>query len=150
MRIGLFRRAGRLDLRNHRKIAVIDGRIAYAGSQNLVDSTFKAGLTYEELNVRLAGPIALELQAVFAEDWYVDTGEFLGEDRYVPDPEVQGERRGAGVAERTGLPSREQPAAHRVADPRRESARVHHDALSGARRCAACRRSRPRRCAAST
>jgi len=90
MRVGLFRRAGRLDLRNHRKIVVIDGRVAYAGSQNLVDSTFKPGLTYEELNVRLAGPIALELQAVFAEDWYVETGEFLGEDRYVPDPDVQG------------------------------------------------------------
>src|SRR5208283_3882124 len=84
-------RARRLDLRNHRKIAVIDGRIAYTGSQNLVDSTFKAGLTYEELNVRLAGPIALELQAVFAEDWYVDTGEHLGEDRYVPNPEVRGD-----------------------------------------------------------
>jgi cardiolipin synthase len=90
MRVGLFHRAGRLDLRNHRKIVVIDGRVAYAGSQNLVDSTFKPGLTYEELNVRLAGPIALELQAVFAEDWYVETGEFLGEDRYVPDPDVQG------------------------------------------------------------
>jgi cardiolipin synthase len=91
MRIGIFRRAGRLDLRNHRKIAVIDGRIGYTGSQNLVDAEFKAGLTYEELNVRLAGPIALELQAVFAEDWYVETGEFLGEARYVPDPEVQGD-----------------------------------------------------------
>jgi cardiolipin synthase len=90
MRIGLFRRAGRLDLRNHRKIAVIDGRVAYTGSQNLVDAAFKPGLTYEELNVRLAGPIALELQAVFAEDWYVETGEFLGDARYVPEPEVRG------------------------------------------------------------
>jgi len=91
MRIGLFRRAGRLDLRNHRKIVVIDGRIGYTGSQNLVDAQFKPDLTYEELNVRLAGPIALELQAVFAEDWYVETGEFLGDARYVPDPEVQGD-----------------------------------------------------------
>jgi len=90
MRVRLFRRAGRLDLRNHRKIAVIDGAIAYAGSQNLVDSTFKPGLTYEELNVRLTGPIALELQAVFAEDWYLETGEFLGDPRYVPDPQVEG------------------------------------------------------------
>jgi cardiolipin synthase A/B len=99
MRVGLFRRAGRLDLRNHRKIAVIDGCIGYAGSQNLVDSTFKPGLTYEELNVRLIGPVALELQAVFAEDWYIETGEFLGDPRYVPDPEVAG-----GVAAQT-LPS---------------------------------------------
>ena len=90
MRVGLFKRAGRLDLRNHRKIAVIDGRIAYTGSQNLVDANFIAGLTYEELNVRLTGPVALELQAVFAEDWYVETGEFLGDPRYAPDPQVAG------------------------------------------------------------
>ena len=91
MRVGFFRRAGRLDLRNHRKIAVIDGAIGYTGSQNLVDSTFKPGLTYEELNVRLTGPVALELQAVFAEDWYLETGEFLGDPRYVPDPQVVGD-----------------------------------------------------------
>lgn len=91
MRVGVFRRAGRLDLRNHRKIVVIDGCIAYTGSQNLVDSTFKLGLTYEELNVRLVGPVALELQAIFAEDWYIETGEFLGDARYVPDPRVAGD-----------------------------------------------------------
>ena len=91
MRVGLLRRAGRLDLRNHRKIAVIDGRIGYTGSQNLVDAAFKPGLTYEELNVRLVGPVALELQAVFAEDWYIETGEFLGDARYVPDPQVAGD-----------------------------------------------------------
>ncbi len=91
MRVGLFRRkTGRIDLRNHRKIAVIDGAIAYTGSQNLVDSTFKPGLDYEELNVRMEGPIALELQAVFAEDWYLETGEFLGERRYFPDPRIAG------------------------------------------------------------
>ena len=92
MRVGFFRRrTGRIDLRNHRKIAVIDGRIAYIGSQNLVDATFKRGLTYEELNVRLSGPIALELQAVFVEDWYVETGETLGDLRYFPDPRIAGD-----------------------------------------------------------
>jgi cardiolipin synthase A/B len=91
MRVGLFRRnTGRIDLRNHRKIAVIDGAIGYTGSQNLVASTFKPGLDYEELNVRLAGPIALELQAVFAEDWYLETGEFLDDQRYFPEPRIQG------------------------------------------------------------
>ncbi len=91
MRVGLFRRkTGRIDLRNHRKIAVIDSAIAYTGSQNLVDSTFKPGLDYEELNVRLEGPIALELQAVFAEDWYLETGEYLGDSRYFPEPRMAG------------------------------------------------------------
>jgi cardiolipin synthase len=92
MGVGFFRRrTGRIDLRNHRKIAVIDGRIAYTGSQNLVDATFKRGLTFEELNVRLSGPIALELQAVFVEDWYAETGEALGDPRYFPEPRITGE-----------------------------------------------------------
>ncbi len=91
MRVGFFRRhTGRIDLRNHRKIAVIDGEIGYVGSQNLIDSTFKRGLTYEELNVRLTGPIVLELSAVFADDWYVETNEFLGELRYFPEPRITG------------------------------------------------------------
>jgi cardiolipin synthase len=55
--IGLFRwRSARLDLRNHRKIAVIDGRVAYTGSQNLVAADFKEGITYEELMLRVTGP----------------------------------------------------------------------------------------------
>ena len=92
MRVGFFRRhTGRIDLRNHRKIAVIDGDIGYIGSQNLIDSTFKRGLTYEELNVRLCGPIVLELQAVFADDWYVEVDEFLGEARYFPDARIAGD-----------------------------------------------------------
>jgi cardiolipin synthase len=91
MRVGFFRRhTGRIDLRNHRKIAVIDGDVGYIGSQNLIDSTFKRGLTYEELNVRLCGPIVLELQAVFADDWYVEVDEFLGDSRYFPEPRIAG------------------------------------------------------------
>jgi cardiolipin synthase A/B len=91
LRVGFFRRhTGRIDLRNHRKVAIIDGRIGYTGSQNLVDATFKAGLTYEELNVRVSGPIALEMQAVFAEDWYVETGELLDNARYFPIPDLDG------------------------------------------------------------
>ena len=92
MRLGFFGRTGRLDLRNHRKLVVVDGRIGYTGSQNLVDSTFRKGLDYEELNVRVAGPVALELQAVFAEDWYIETGEFLGEPRYFPGAASSAER----------------------------------------------------------
>jgi cardiolipin synthase len=47
---GLLRfKRSRMDLRNHRKIAVIDGHIGYTGSQNLVNADFKKGLTFEEL-----------------------------------------------------------------------------------------------------
>jgi len=80
----------RLDLRNHRKIAVIDGRVGYTGSQNLIAANFKEGLTFEELMVRLTGPIVLELQFVFAADWFLETGEVLGGEEEFPGPQIVG------------------------------------------------------------
>lgn len=83
----LFRRG---DLRNHRKIAVIDGRIGYTGSQNLISPTFKAGITYEELVVRVTGPIVLELQFVFISDWHLETKEVLDSEEIFPEPTATG------------------------------------------------------------
>ena len=72
--LGFFRRkAARLDLRNHRKIAVLDGRIAYVGSQNIVDADFKRGIVYEELAARVTGPVVYELQAVLLADRFFET-----------------------------------------------------------------------------
>jgi cardiolipin synthase len=89
--VGFFRRRkARLDLRNHRKIAVMDGRIAYTGSQNLVAACFKAGIIYEELVVRLTGPAVLELQYIFAADWFLETNEVLQSERVFPAPEIAG------------------------------------------------------------
>ncbi len=82
---GLFRRRmTRVDLRNHRKIVVIDGTIGYVGSQNLIDSKFIAGLCYEELVARVQGPAAWQLQYIFASDWYLDGEELLDDPRYFP------------------------------------------------------------------
>ena len=73
---GFFRRnTARFDLRNHRKIAVIDGRIGYTGSQNLVNPEFVAEYPNEELLARLTGPVVAQLQAVFLADHYFETGE---------------------------------------------------------------------------
>jgi cardiolipin synthase len=80
----------RLDLRNHRKIAVIDGRIGYTGSQNLVAAKFKEGITYEELMVRVTGAVVLDLQYVFAADWFLETSEVLDGEGEFPCPEVAG------------------------------------------------------------
>jgi cardiolipin synthase len=88
---GIFRRrSARRDLRNHRKLAVIDGRIGYTGSQNLVDPVFKPGLTYEEMVVRVTGPIVLELQYVFIGDWFLETEELLDRPELFPDPALTG------------------------------------------------------------
>lgn len=66
------RKAVRLDLRNHRKIAVIDGQIGYVGSQNIVDPDANRGLTNEELVARLTGPVVRQLQAVLLADRYYE------------------------------------------------------------------------------
>jgi len=70
-------RRARADLRNHRKIAVIDGRLAHIGSQNIVDRNFRRGVVNDELVARVEGPAAAAVAAVFASDWYLETREAL-------------------------------------------------------------------------
>jgi cardiolipin synthase len=81
----------RMDLRNHRKIAVIDGHVGYTGSQNIVNADFKKGITYEELVVRVTGPVVLGLQFVFVADWYLESDELLDTPAVFPEPEVTGD-----------------------------------------------------------
>ena len=72
----------RLDLRNHRKIAIIDGCIAYTGSQNIADAEFAVKRKFGpwvDAMVRIAGPAVRDLQRLFVEDWYMDTDEALDE-----------------------------------------------------------------------
>ena len=68
---------GRIDLRNHRKIVVIDDRITYCGSQNCADPEFRVKPKYApwvDALIRFEGPIARQNQHVFVGDWmtYVD------------------------------------------------------------------------------
>ena len=83
--VGLFRRKGeRFDLRNHRKIAVIDGAIGYLGSQNIADSNFVENYPNEEFVVRLTGPVVSQLQATFLGDHYLETEETLDREELFP------------------------------------------------------------------
>jgi cardiolipin synthase len=68
-------RAIRLDLRNHRKIAVIDGKVGYVGSQNIVNPDANQRLTNEELVARASGPVVRQLQSLFLADRYYETGD---------------------------------------------------------------------------
>jgi cardiolipin synthase len=70
----------RIDLRNHRKIGVIDGQIGYTGSNNLADAAFAPKAKFApwvDCSVRIDGPAVKELQVLFLEDWYMETDEFL-------------------------------------------------------------------------
>lgn len=77
----------RPDLRNHRKIVVIDGVIGYTGSQNIVQKNYhrKDELYYEELVMRVQGPVVWQMAAVFRTDWYAETRAFLASDA-IPAP----------------------------------------------------------------
>lgn len=69
----------RPDLRNHRKVVTIDQSIGYTGSQNLVARGYhrKDEIVYDELVVRMTGPIVYQLSAVFAADWWAETKQGL-------------------------------------------------------------------------
>ncbi len=87
----------RPDLRNHRKLLVVDGEIAYTGSQNMVASSYnkkgniKRGLHWKDLMVRFEGPIAQGIDVLFITDWYSETGEVLLHEVTNPPP-IEGPR----------------------------------------------------------
>ncbi|HEX6149839.1 cardiolipin synthase [Nocardioides sp.] len=76
----------RPDLRNHRKILVIDGTVAFTGSQNLIEPGYnkpknhQAGRQWVELMAKVEGPAATALNVLFATDWYSETGVKLGDE----------------------------------------------------------------------
>lgn len=73
----------RPDLRNHRKLLILDSQIAFTGSQNIIEPGYrnnthrKRGLTWLDLMVKTEGPLADSLEALFVSDWYQETGELL-------------------------------------------------------------------------
>lgn len=72
-----WRSLSRMDLRNHRKLALIDRRVGYVGSQNLADACFVQGHPNRELVARVRGPVLRQVAALFASDWFIETGERL-------------------------------------------------------------------------
>jgi len=73
---------GRIDLRNHRKIVVIDGTITYCGSQNCADPEFRVKAKYApwvDIMTRFEGPVAAQNQRLFASDWMSNVDENLDE-----------------------------------------------------------------------
>ncbi len=81
--------AGRIDLRDHRKIMVIDNRITFVGSQNCADAAFEVKPRFApwvDILVRFEGPIALEMQALFLSGWETSSGEDLSAMLVLPPP----------------------------------------------------------------
>ena len=83
----LFRR---IDLRNHRKIVVVDNRISWVGSRNCADEAFAIKAKYApwvDILVRLEGPAVRQQQAVFLHDWMTHHSEDLSHLLSEPGPD---------------------------------------------------------------
>src|SRR3954453_15774836 len=146
----------RPDLRNHRKIVVVDGRTGFLGSQNLIDRTYnsekniKRGLKWQELVTRLTGPVVASVNGVFMSDWLIETGENLIDTEHLPVDQLTrstspdavvcqgahpspGRRRLPGGSLRSRLRDREQPPPVPVAHLRRHREGDPHEPLLRAR-----------------
>lgn len=92
-----IRGRARRDMRNHRKLFVIDGVIGYAGSQNLVAKDFRPGVVNHELVARTTGPIVAAMEAIVRGDWSLETGKPPASPVVIPAP--------TGTAQAQLLPS---------------------------------------------
>lgn len=83
----------RLDLRNHRKITVIDSRITWCGSQNCADPEFRVKAKFApwvDIMLRLEGPVVAQCQLLFASDWLLNTGDQVPSSFHMQAQEIDG------------------------------------------------------------
>jgi cardiolipin synthase len=76
-----------LNLRNHRKLLVVDGRLAFVGGINIGDENVLAGNPrhpVRDVHFRLEGPVVEQLVESFADDWLFEVGETLSDERWFP------------------------------------------------------------------
>ncbi len=90
--VSLVRRPLAFNFRNHRKIVVVDGRVAFTGGLNVGDEySGRRRYAWRDTHMRIEGPSVASLGEVFAEDWNFATGEELTAPRYFPQPRRSGD-----------------------------------------------------------
>lgn len=83
----------RVNFRNHRKIAIVDGRLGFCGSQNIGDEYAGRRQKYgpwRDTHMGIVGPAVHRLQEVFVEDWHYATEQDIVEDDCFPQPSEEG------------------------------------------------------------
>lgn len=77
-----------LNLRNHQKILVVDGKQGFTGSMNIAEGNLIAsnpGHAIRDYHYAVEGPAVAHLSAAFAHEWRFSTGEILVGDHWMPD-----------------------------------------------------------------
>ncbi len=91
-----------INLRNHRKIMVVDGRIGFTGGMNIRESYWlerQPSKPSRDMHFKMEGPVVAHLQEVFADDWYFTTREALRGERWFPHLEPCGPVIARGIAD---------------------------------------------------
>ena len=73
--------------RTHRKLMIVDGKIGYTGGLGIDKRWLGDARTtaeWRDTQVRVEGPVAAEMQAIFSEDWTFTTGEILAGEKFFP------------------------------------------------------------------
>ena len=81
-------RVATINLRNHRKSLVVDGKIAFTGGMNIRHGNVLADKPkgpVQDLHFRVEGPVVAQLQEAFANDWAFSTGEVLDGEIWFPE-----------------------------------------------------------------
>jgi cardiolipin synthase A/B len=93
------------NLRNHRKLMIVDGRIGFTGGMNITDEcwlSLQPSYPIRDVQFRIDGPVVARMQEVFAEDWTFTTGEALHGKRWFPKLEACGTTLARGVSSGPG------------------------------------------------
>ncbi|HSA01340.1 MAG TPA: phospholipase D-like domain-containing protein, partial [Candidatus Paceibacterota bacterium] len=91
-----------MNLRNHRKILVVDGRLGFTGGLNIRIGHWRdrqPSHPVQDLHFRVEGPVVAQLQEVFTDDWQFTTGEALRGERWFPSLDPAGPVLARGIAD---------------------------------------------------
>jgi cardiolipin synthase len=91
--LNLYRRRIQVNMRDHRKLVIVDGRIGFTGGLNIGDEYLGRNPRYgywRDTHLRLEGPAVGSLQRVFIEDWDFAADEDLRSKTYFPEPATPG------------------------------------------------------------
>jgi len=98
-----IRKGGRLNLRNHRKILVVDGTYGFTGGMNIGGRHMverpETSSPVVDLHFLVKGPVVADLQRVFLEDWFFVTGRLLDDERFFPPLQPAGTARARAIGD---------------------------------------------------
>ncbi len=91
-----------MNLRNHKKVLVVDGAVAFTGGMNIREGTMisrNPPHPVRDLHFRVTGPVVAQLQRVFAEDWAFCAAEILEGETWFPPLAPTGDTHALGIVD---------------------------------------------------